>query len=72
MEWLINRRRMMFYKAVPPVYLSFEDRRIWEICCYNWGDAELVTGIIDSDSARNGKCDSTQSSNSELDYWRYS
>lgn len=38
MEWLINRRRMMFNKAVPPAYLTFEDSRVWEICCYRWGD----------------------------------
>lgn len=48
MEWLINRRRMMFNKALPPVYLSFEDSRFWEICCYNWGDVEEVTGSVDT------------------------
>lgn len=48
MEWLINRRRMMFNKAVPPVYLAFEDSRVWEICCYEWGDTEIVQGVIDS------------------------
>lgn len=46
MEWLINRRRMMFNKAVPPVYLAFEDSRVWEICCYLWGDTELIQGKI--------------------------
>lgn len=48
MEWLINRRRMMFNRVALPEYLAFEDRRVWEICCYNWGDTELVTGEIAS------------------------
>lgn len=48
MEWLINRRRMMFNKAVPPVYLTFEDGRLWEVACYNWGDTELIQGTIGS------------------------
>lgn len=38
MEWLINRRRMMYNKAVPPTYLTFEDSKIWEYCCVHWGD----------------------------------
>lgn len=38
MEWLINRRRMMFNKSVPPAYLTFEDEGIWRICCENFGD----------------------------------
>lgn len=38
MEWLINRRRMMWHKFVPPNYFGFEDQRIWEICAYKWGD----------------------------------
>lgn len=38
MEWLINRRRMMFNKSIPPTYMNFEDSRVWEICCYYWGD----------------------------------
>lgn len=38
MEWLINRRRMMYNKAVPPTYLAFEDSKIWEYCCVHWGD----------------------------------
>lgn len=37
---------MMFNKAVPPVYLAFEDSRVWEICCYLWGDTELIQGKI--------------------------
>lgn len=56
MEWLINRRRMMFNKAVPPAYLTFEDRRLWEVACYNWGDTELVQGTIDSGTIT---CDGT-------------
>ena len=24
-------------------YLTFEDQRVWEICCYNWGDTQLVS-----------------------------
>lgn len=38
MEWLINRRRMMYNKALPPVYIAFEDSKIWEYCCVHWGD----------------------------------
>lgn len=38
MEWLINRRRMMYNKAVPPSYLTFEDAEAWRLCCINWGD----------------------------------
>lgn len=48
MEWLINRRRMMFNKAVPPVYLTFEDSRVWELVCYHYGDTELIQGTIGS------------------------
>lgn len=46
MEWLINRRRMMFNKAVPPAYLTFEDRRVWELVCHFYGDTELIQGKI--------------------------
>lgn len=34
----MNRRRMMYNKAVPPTYLVFEDSTIWEYCCVHWGD----------------------------------
>lgn len=46
MEWLINRRRMMFNRVALPEYLAFEDSRVWEICCYLWGDTELIQGKI--------------------------
>lgn len=39
---------MMFNKAVPPAYLTFEDRRLWEHACYYWGDTEIVQGTIGS------------------------
>ena len=42
MEWLINRRRMMYNKAVPPAYLTFEDNRIWTACCNAWGDHNKI------------------------------
>ena len=42
MEWLINRRRMMYNKAVPPAYLTFEDNRIWTACCNAWGDRNKI------------------------------
>lgn len=29
---------MMFNKAVPPAYLTFEDSRVWSACCNAWGD----------------------------------
>lgn len=38
MEWLINRRRMMFYKEPPPKYINFVDSEIWRLSCINWGD----------------------------------
>lgn len=38
MEWLINRRRMMYNKAVPPAYLTFEGTAFWAIVCNLWGD----------------------------------
>lgn len=38
MEWLINRRRMMFNRVIPPEYLDFEDEEFWRICCEHWGD----------------------------------
>lgn len=38
MEWLINRRRMMYNKAVPPAYLTFESAAFWTIACNLWGD----------------------------------
>lgn len=44
MEWLINRRRMMFNKALPPEYLLFEDAQVEKLCSYFWGDVEAVTG----------------------------
>lgn len=44
MEWLINRRRMMFNKALPPEYLLFEDSQVEKLCSYFWGDVEAVTG----------------------------
>lgn len=42
MEWLINRRRMMFNKSLPIAYLGFNDNRAWEILCYNFGDVKKV------------------------------
>lgn len=39
-------------------YIRFEDSRVWEICCYNWGDTKLIapgtsfaTGKIDADGS---------------------
>lgn len=43
MEWLINRRRMMYNKAVPAVYLNFEDNYVKDVCSYFWGDTEALT-----------------------------
>ena len=45
MEWLINRRRMMFNKSTPPNYLTFEDQRVWEICAYRWGDTTKLQEV---------------------------
>lgn len=42
MEWLINRRRMMYNKAVPPVYLAFEDPEFWRVCCIHYGEYDEV------------------------------
>lgn len=63
MEWLLSRRRMMYYKNMPPVYLAFVDSRVWEICCYKWGDSELVQGAI-----KNGTIDGNGSSMVYSDY----
>lgn len=45
-------------------YLTFEDSRVWEICCYNWGDTRLVapgnafaTGEIEADGSALVVCD---------------
>lgn len=45
-------------------YLTFEDSRVWEICCYNWGDTRLVapgnafaTGEIEADGSALAVCD---------------
>lgn len=45
-------------------YLTFEDARVWEICCYNWGDTRLVapgnafaTGEIEADGSALAVCD---------------
>ena len=38
MEWLINRRRMMYNKATPPAYVTFEDNDIWKNVCRYYGD----------------------------------
>ncbi len=42
MEWLINRRRMMYNKAVPPTYLAFEDEEFWRVCCIHYGEYDEV------------------------------
>lgn len=34
----IFRRRLMMGGKKPIEYLEFEDRRVWEICAYRWGD----------------------------------
>ena len=45
-------------------YITFEDQRVWEICCYNWGDTRLVapgtsfaTGEIEADGSALVVCD---------------
>ena len=45
-------------------YLTFEDARVWEICCYNWGDTRLIapgnafaTGEIEADGSALAVCD---------------
>ena len=53
MEWLINRRRMMYNKAVPPAYLTFEDEGIWRICCENFGDYNETTITDNGDGTVN-------------------
>ena len=37
---------MMFNKALPPAYLAFESNELWKICCFLWGDTELVQGKV--------------------------
>lgn len=53
MEWLINRRRMMFNKAVPPAYLVFNDPVFWSICCNNWGDYNEIVVTDNGNSTVN-------------------
>lgn len=53
MEWLINRRRMMFNKAVPPAYLTFEDTEFWRICCEKWGDYNEIVITDNGDNTVN-------------------
>jgi len=60
----IFRRRLMMGGRKPIEYLEFEDRRVWEICCYNWGDTKLVTpgsafatGEIEADGSALVVCD---------------
>lgn len=45
-------------------YIEFEDARVWEICCYNWGDTKLVSpgssfasGEIEADGSALVVCD---------------
>lgn len=42
MEWLINRRRMMYVKLAPPEYMAFEDPYVADLCAYFWGDTETL------------------------------
>jgi len=60
----IFRRRLMMGEKKPIEYLEFEDRRVWEICCYNWGDTKLAapssafaTGEIEADGSVLVVCD---------------
>ena len=38
MEWLINRRRMMYNRASAPEYISIDNVTVWTIACENFGD----------------------------------
>lgn len=42
MEWLINRRRMMFNKSTPPAYVTFADPIVWTTMCERYGDYDEV------------------------------
>lgn len=53
MEWLINRRRMMFNKAAPPAYLVFNDPVFWSMCCNNWGDYNEIVVTDNGDNTVN-------------------
>lgn len=53
MEWLINRRRMMYNRASTPAYLTFEDPEVWRICCENWGDYEETVITNNGDNTVN-------------------
>lgn len=50
MEWLINRRRMMLNRAIPPAYLTFEDEEFWRICCLTYGDYEETVITANEDN----------------------
>lgn len=43
MEWLINRRRMMFNRVIPIEYFEFADNRMNEIISFLFGDCKTIT-----------------------------
>lgn len=50
MEWLINRRRMMYNRAFAPEYISIDNVTVWTIACENFGD---FNEIVITDNGNN-------------------
>lgn len=44
---------MMFNKAVPPAYITFEDSRVWTACCNAWGDHNKTVVTDNGDNTVN-------------------
>lgn len=57
MEWLINRRRMMFNKSLPPDYIIFEDRHAEEMLAYYYGYTTDLTNSCLATGTLNGNGD---------------
>lgn len=53
MEWLTNRRRMMYNKSLPPAYLAFAGNEIWTRLCCAFGDFEETAVTVNADETVN-------------------
>lgn len=53
MEWLINRRRMMYNRAAAPEYISIDNVTVWTIACENFGDFNEIVITDNGDNTVN-------------------
>lgn len=53
MEWLINRRRMMYNRASAPEYISINNLTVWTIACENFGDFNEIVITDNGDNTVN-------------------